>query len=200
MRIERLDSNKIKVTLTTADLSNLDIDVQQLSMNSKELHTFLFHIMETIREETGFNPYNGQVVVEATPSNEGISILVSRMDAVRRKITRAEFNRSTSVKAKLKQETDSEIFYFNSFNDMCYALGEIDSEGLRSGSLYKLNDSYCVIIGGECEKNRCLNILSEFAVRRSDSAMQREYIREHGKLIAENKNLVDMAMKMRQIT
>ena len=36
--------------------------------------------METIREETGFNPYNGQVVVEATPSQDGISILVKRLN------------------------------------------------------------------------------------------------------------------------
>lgn len=63
MRIEKLNKDKIKVTLTTAELINLDIDVKRLSPDSKELHTFLFHIMETIREETGFNPYNGQVVV-----------------------------------------------------------------------------------------------------------------------------------------
>ena len=72
MRIEKLNKDKIKVTLTTAELINLDIDVKRLSPDSKELHTFLFHIMETIREETGFNPYNGQVVVEATPSQDGI--------------------------------------------------------------------------------------------------------------------------------
>lgn len=53
MRIEKLNKDKIKVTLTTAELINLDIDVKRLSPDSKELHTFLFHIMETIREETG---------------------------------------------------------------------------------------------------------------------------------------------------
>ena len=52
MRIEKLNKDKIKVTLTTAELINLDIDVKRLSPDSKELHTFLFHIMETIREET----------------------------------------------------------------------------------------------------------------------------------------------------
>ena len=60
MRIEKLAENKIKVTLTAADLSRLNIDIKQLTPASRELHTFLFHIMETVREETGFNPYNGQ--------------------------------------------------------------------------------------------------------------------------------------------
>ena len=45
MRIEKLNKDKIKVTLTTAELINLDIDVKRLSPDSKELHTFLFHIM-----------------------------------------------------------------------------------------------------------------------------------------------------------
>lgn len=51
MRIEKLNKDKIKVTLTTAELINLDIDVKRLSPDSKELHTFLFHIMETIRKK-----------------------------------------------------------------------------------------------------------------------------------------------------
>ena len=91
MRIEKLNKDKIKVTLTTAELINLDIDVKRLSPDSKELHTFLFHIMETIREETGFNPYNGQVVVEATPSQDGISILVKRLNKGIKKITEEQF-------------------------------------------------------------------------------------------------------------
>ena len=39
MRIEKLNKDKIKVTLTTAELINLDIDVKRLSPDSKELHT-----------------------------------------------------------------------------------------------------------------------------------------------------------------
>ncbi|MGN0107001.1 MAG: adaptor protein MecA, partial [Hominilimicola sp.] len=49
MRIEKLNNDKIKVTLTASDLINLNIDVKQLEPDSQELHTFLFHIMETIR-------------------------------------------------------------------------------------------------------------------------------------------------------
>ena len=103
MRIEKLNKDKIKVTLTTAELINLDIDVKRLSPDSKELQTFLFHIMETIREETGFNPYNGQVVVEATPSQDGISILVKRLNKGIKKITEEQFKKVVSVKPKKKE-------------------------------------------------------------------------------------------------
>lgn len=119
MRIEKLNKDKIKVTLTTAELINLDIDVKRLSPDSKELHTFLFHIMETIREETGFNPYNGQVVVEATPSQDGISILVKRLNKGIKKITEEQFKKVVSVKPKKKELGTECVFYFETFNDMC---------------------------------------------------------------------------------
>ena len=118
MRIEKLNKDKIKVTLTTAELINLDIDVKRLSPDSKELHTFLFHIMETIREETGFNPYNGQVVVEATPSQDGISILVKRLNKGIKKITEEQFKKVVSVKPKKKEPGTECVFYFETFNDM----------------------------------------------------------------------------------
>ena len=110
MRIEKLNKDKIKVTLTTAELINLDIDVKRLSPDSKELHTFLFHIMETIREETGFNPYNGQVVVEATPSQDGISILVKRLNKGIKKITEEQFKKVVSVKPKKKEPERMSIY------------------------------------------------------------------------------------------
>ena len=149
MRIEKLNDDKIKVTLTTSDLINLDIDVKQLAPNSKELHTFLFHIMETIREETGFNPYSGQVVVEATPSRDGISIMVSRLNANSKRITRTQFKNASSVKTKLKKSVNNEIFYFDNFDDLCSALKELDSDSLLAGSLYRLNSTYSFAINSE---------------------------------------------------
>lgn len=60
--------------------------------------------METIREETGFNPYNGQVVVEATPSQDGISILVKRLNKGIKKITEEQFKKVVSCQP-LKERT-----------------------------------------------------------------------------------------------
>lgn len=125
MRIEKLNKDKIKVTLTTAELINLDIDVKRLSPDSKELHTFLFHIMETIREETGFNPYNGQVVVEATPSQDGISILVKRLNKGIKKITEEQFKKVVSKIRMLKHKNvlvflGQTLLYFAIFMALIY--------------------------------------------------------------------------------
>lgn len=199
VRIEKLTNNKIKVTLTTADLINLNIDVEQLEPDSKELHSFLFHIMETIREETDFNPYSGQVVVEATPSNEGISIMVSRLGGGKKKITKREFKKATSVKPATKKSARTEIFYFDKFNDLCTALSESPEESLIAGCLYRLNDIYCFTIKKESVHNACLSVMSEFSAKKSLFPLQLVYIKEHGELIAKGKKLVDMAEKVKQL-
>lgn len=200
MRIERLNSNKIKVTLTTADLINLDIDVEQLAPNSKELHTFLFHIMETIREETGFNPYSGQVVVEATPSRDGICIIVSRMGTETTKISKESFRSVKSIKAKKKEQNRTEIFYFGNFNDMCSAITEADEKILEAGILYSLNSTYCFIVENGHRFDKDINIMSEFSPMKSNNHIQAEYIKEHGKLIAGHKELLSMAANLRKFT
>ena len=72
--------------------------------------------METIREETGFNPYNGQVVVEATPSQDGISILVKRLNKGIKKITEEQFKKVVSVKPK-KKEPGTELCLMEQLKD-----------------------------------------------------------------------------------
>ncbi len=200
MRIEKLDSGKIKVTLTTADLDSLDIDLKHLTPDSQELHTFLFNIMETIKEETGFNPYTGQVVVEATSSNDGISLLVSKMNAPTRRITKSQFDKATAVTAKQKHLSKTEIFYFDNFDDLCSALKEINTKSIMAGNLYKLNNTYCFTIISKLEYSLCINTMSEFSAKKSIYPLQITYIKEHGELVAKGKDLVNMVENIRQLT
>ena len=87
MRIEKLNSNKVRVTLTGDDLVGFDINAERLSKNSAELHNFLFKIMDTVHKETGFNPHNGQVVVEAQSAGDGMTIVISKINSCGRGVT-----------------------------------------------------------------------------------------------------------------
>ena len=199
MRIERLNSDKIKVTLTLQDLISFDIDITELSPNSKELHNFLFSIMETIRVETGFNPYNGQVVVEATPSDDGMSILVSRIKKDSGKITRSDIRRGVTIKAKRKNRTEAEIYYFEVFDDLCAALALLSEEILLLSSLYKLNGTFCYIMPSMAQSTQARAVLAEFSSKKSRYPMQPAYITEHGILVAKHENLVNMAENIKRL-
>ena len=173
--------------------------MKRLSPDSTELHTFLFHIMETIREETGFNPYNGQVVVEATPSQDGISILVKRLNKGIKKITEEQFKKVVSVKPKKKELGTECVFYFETFNDMCGAISEMDKSILSKASLFKLNKTYCILIRNDNENMRGINVIREFTERMSIYPLQNEYIKEHALLVAKGQKLVEMAENVKRL-
>lgn len=200
MRIEKLSGDKVKVTLSTTDLVNLDIDISDLAPNSEELHSFLFHIMETVRTETGFNPYNGQVVVEATPSRDGISLIVSKIKPAIKQITKDEIKRGVTVKARTKRTSDSAIFYFEEFDDLCMAMKELNEYELLRGNLYKLGDTFCYVTDNDKSLSRCISVLTEFSIKRSRYPLQLTYIKEHGELIAKGTKLAEMAEKLRNLT
>lgn len=201
MRIEKISGDKIKVTLSASDLINFDIDINELTPDSEELHSFLFHIMETIRIETGFNPYSGQVVVEATPSREGISIVVSKLKTNAGKMmTRSDLKRNVAVRAKKKISGGEKIFYFDDFDDLCDALCLLTDEELTFGALYKLSDTFCFIVNNSSRFKRCVSLMTEFSAQQSKYPMQLMYIKEHGKIVAEGETLISMAKKLRQLT
>jgi adapter protein MecA 1/2 len=203
MRIEKLADNRIKVTLTTADLMHLDINIDQLTPNSKELHTFLFHLMETIREETDFNPYSGQVVVEATPSSDGISILISKMQMNEKGLTREQFRKISSIKPKIKQNKNPlEIYYFDDFGNLCDALVNLQSEALSASELYRNDDKYCILIEHEKKYEKSICVLREFATEKSRYPLQEAHIKEHWSLVAKGEsllNMVDGIVKLNEI-
>lgn len=197
MRIERLSDSRIRVTLTTADLMGLNITIEQLRADSKELHAFLFNIMETIKAETGFNPYNGQVVVEATPYSEGISIVISKIHTSASEVGRQKKIKSITPHIK---KSEPEIFYFECMDDLCAALVETEKEALIKGSLYKLENEYCIILNSERKNLKSRNVLLEYAMRRKLGIAHESFVKEHGRLIAEMENLVVMTEKIKNLT
>lgn len=206
MRIERLAENKVKVTLTGDDLNGFDINIKKLSNNSAELHSFLFKIMETIHEETGFNPYSGQIVIEAQSVGDGISIIISKIEPSGARITEGVKD-GRRIKARIhEQKTGIDTYYFDSFEDVCNALVNIDNAVHSHSALYKINGKYCYLLDFENPyfKTRntlykTISFLTEFSSRSSVFPMQHLHVKEHGEAVAVNEALVSMAEGLRSI-
>ena len=198
VRIEKVTGDKVKVTLSADDLVSLDIDINSLVPDSKELNTFLFRILDTIREETGFNPFGGQVVVEATPSKDGISIIVRKLRPLMR--GSEEIKNAVRVKAKPKKAAVAAIFYFGDFDDLCSALMMLTEEEITESALYKLGDVFAFVTDNSPSAVRRVSVLSEFSSGRSRYPMQLTYITEHGSLVAKGAALWEMAENIRSLT
>lgn len=112
MKIKKLSSDLIAVFLSDQDIIEYDIDINGKIPPSDELHKFLFEIMEAVRKETGFDPYHGgQVVVEASPTDTGLNLLISKVKPKSKvkKMTQEQFSRVRKITVAGKKAKNSEI-------------------------------------------------------------------------------------------
>ncbi len=108
MRIRKISQNEVTVYLSEQELGGYDIKPGEKVPEAASLHRFLFELMDTVYVETGFNPYGGQVVVEATPLQSGMSLTISKICS-KKPLTRAEFKKVKNVRVKTDNAKMSEI-------------------------------------------------------------------------------------------
>lgn len=189
MRIEKLEFNKIKVTVFPVDLINMNINLKSLTPDSPELHIFLSGIMEKIREETGFNPYSEKTVVEASPMGDCMVLTVTKLSDKKTEICN---NRNKKVRAVLKnKKPNKNIYFFDDFDDMTSAVSLLSEETLIASSLYKIENRFALSV-------RALDLsefgmLSEFSSECDKNSMAVDFLNEHGEIIAKGEKLFQMA-------
>lgn len=192
MQIEKEDSNKIRIILKPIDLAEMNVSIENLKPDSPQLHNFLYEIMERVREETGFNPYAGQIVVEALPIGEGMILTVTRISQQKKTAVppKAKIRR---VKAVIndKSKKKSTAFVFDSFDDFCSALTVLNKETLIKSDYYKLNNKNVLLVNGAtlCERS----VLKEYAISSKSGGVVNSYMSEYGKHIAGGESLISMA-------
>lgn len=192
MRIEKIEGNKIRVTLFQEDLDCYHIDVKMLRPDSPQLHTFLFKIMEKVKRETGFNPYTGQIVVEAKPSPEGIVLVVTKISEHKPKAVKGAAG--IRVRAVKRARPKKRIYCFDSFLDLCGAFEHIQTELL--GRLYCTEDRfYLVSENGPDGYDR----LTEFGALIGHGRVTEAFLAEHGRLIAQGSGLREMAAYVKNL-
>lgn len=192
MRIERLACNRVKVIITVAELSKMNVDPKKLRPDSRELHAFMFYIMQTIHRETDFNPFSGQITMEAVPYDDGMCIIISKIEIGKKRYTKEELRRVKNVTPKIKRKR-TEIFCFNSFEDMCSALSHMSENALLKGELFKMDTEYMIVVPGIKMLERDCAVLAEFSDRKSKHILQHDFIKEHGTSIANGEKLLSMA-------
>lgn len=191
MRIERVDGNRrIKVLLTQNDLIEMNINVHTLTAESPELHGFIFKVMDYINRETGFNAKSGQIVVEASPSEEGVVLTVTKIQPeakpAKKPMQRAVRAKSAAPKRRL--------FRFLDFDALSGYMCLADDAVFENASLYEYDGAYFLMT------DSADNIIAEFSVKIPASVGSGErFFAEHGSIVAENEQLVKMAAEIKKL-
>lgn len=65
MKIEKLNENKIRITLNMEDLNERDIDYHSFMSNSIESQEIFFDMLNTAEKEVGFRTDDCRIMIEA---------------------------------------------------------------------------------------------------------------------------------------
>lgn len=227
MQIRKISKNEINVFVSDRELMGYNINADGEKMpESAELHKFLFELMDTVYVETGFDPYGGQVVVEATPLRNGMNFTISKIGR-KKQMTKAEFANVKSVRVKsariksVDKLSDEEIydivdkiagkgfkrkrklpskgsFLFGKYTDLEKALSVLASQSLIGCGLYRNGGRYVLITDFDSNSVE-YNCLSEFSQRiiKSDAAINT--VKEMWSPVAAGDELADMSEQIKNM-
>ncbi len=201
MKIRKISCRKVIVQLTNNDLDQLDLDL--INRPQENIHKFLFNVMKEVEMQTGFDPYHGgQVIVEATPSDTGMDLVISKIPTGNKKMTREEFRNIKNIKVrkttKVNRTEHKRVFIFNTYEDLENTITRIDENVLMCMTLYRNNSKYALISDGEINKT-AKGIICEYSSKWGKYSPRHCHIRENWQEINSGIELKEMARNIKGI-
>lgn len=79
MKIEKLNLNKLKITIFKEDFTKWDMDFAKITPESQELKDVFLIVLKEIPKETDFEVKNARLVVEAAKEDDFLIMTVSKI-------------------------------------------------------------------------------------------------------------------------
>ena len=205
MKFEKLNENKIRITLNNQDLAEKHIDFQSFMSNSQESQSLFLDMLDEAEKKVGFITKDYKIRIEALAMSDGNFILtITRFG----KNIDSDFKTSKMKKVKIKRKNldmkSKQIIYtFNSFDDFCNFsnfISKIDnfSNLAKSMVLYLYNDIYYLCISNINIENsnikQLYTLITEFGTYVDNSEVFSRKLNECGKIIMKN-NAVKTCIK-----
>ena len=205
MKFEKLNDNKIRISLYNQDLAEKHIDFQSFMSNSQESQNLFLDMLDEAEKKVGFITKDYKIRIEALAMSDGNFILtITRFG----KNIDSDFKTSKMKKVKIKRKNldmkSKQIIYtFNSFDDFCNFsnfISKIDnfSNLAKSMVLYLYNDIYYLCISNINIENsnikQLYTLITEFGTYVDNSEVFSRKLNECGKIIMKN-NAVKTCIK-----
>lgn len=152
--MERVNENKIKVTITMSDLEERNIDLDALSYNSDKTQELFWDVIEQVEEEFGFDVSDSQFIIDTMSDEaEGFIITITRFDedrdfeSIQKYIKNKLSSRDLKVKRKSKKIYSTvSIYSFKCFDDLCSLSSKINTMYTGESSVYKYRETYYLVL------------------------------------------------------
>ncbi len=192
MYIERLDENKIKITVNGDDIKMWNVDLKNFTDNTAEAQDMFWFALKQAEHDVNFTVGQAQLLVETMPcGDEGFVMFVSRVESeaalAEALVKFGKRAKQTEFKARRRGRPCPQlrIFNFRDFEDLCRGVGEIRELYMGKSRLIKyMGEFYLELIPqdtfGIFEME---NILSEFAEKEKNPLAMQGVLNEHGKIL-----------------
>lgn len=200
MKFEKINENKIRITLTIQDLTEKEIDFHVFMSNSIESQDILLDMLEEAKKETGFDPENYNLKIEALAMADTnfIFTITKEVPEEKTKLSKKKF---TVRRKTLSPSSTQAIYSFNTFDDFCCFLQFLKESRLLedvaliadSTTLYQYKEKYYLLMDSIhseiINKLKFYTSITEFAKYVTNSRIFASKLAEFGTLIMENNAL-----------
>ena len=197
MRIEKVDENVLRVTITQNDLEERNIDLGSLNYNSPAAQELFWDMMERAEEEYGFASTDSQLIFEASPENEdGFVVTITKVDSDGefesiQKYIKSKYKNSDLRQKKKKSKVCSalKIYCFDSIDDLCKLTKRITAFYQGESTLFKCKNCYYLLLtGSSTSPSQSLDIfMCEYSSPIGNASFFEGYLNEYGeKIIQDN--------------
>lgn len=80
MKIEKINENQIRCTLTRADLEDRELKLSELAYGSEKAKSLFHDMMQLASSEFGFEAENIPLMIEAIPSPDSIILIITKVN------------------------------------------------------------------------------------------------------------------------
>lgn len=204
MRIERVSDTQLKLLLTTKDLSERDLKISDIASNSVKAQKLFKDIMSTAISEFGFAVDESPVMIEAIPTTDGITIIISKVsNDIIENISlipgaldaRKYINSPKTLKSSQEYkncESNITIFMFDSLDMISNVSSRLSKIYSGTNMVYKYSDKYFLILHTDNYETPVMLadieiLLSEYGKKYISNEISKYYLFEHGEpIIKEN--------------
>lgn len=196
MRFEKLNENKIRITLTNKDLEKKNIDFHSFMANPLESQDLFFDMLDEAEEKIGFVTKDYQIRLEAIQVAGGDFILTVTRSLPENK----KLQEKKKIHIRRKRINDfkntNAVYCFNNFEDFCSFSNFINCSNIsytniaKNVSLYEYKDKYYLSLSNinltYPNLKSLFSSITEFATYTSNADVFKQKLLENGKIIMRN--------------
>ncbi len=122
MKFEKLNENKIRITLSTQDLIEKHIDFNSFMANSTEAQDLFLDMLDEAEEKVGFVTKDHKIKIEALALADGDFVLTITRFGKQEISNSVAVQKNKKVKVKRKSaklNSENLVYSFKSFDDFC---------------------------------------------------------------------------------